>query len=259
MIQERIKTLRLEAKLTQKQIAEKLGISIAYYSQWEVGKRTPASKNLQKLADIYNVSTDYLLGNTDEKKSTKVEEDLEKSLDTFKSFDGKPMSDHDRNVIRKILRNMFDDEKWLMHNKVKRLINELGIKIKYADIDSNGFFGTKNKKAIIIINDNLSELDTALVLLHETAHFLNQDCKKCITNQFQNNNIEYEANRYMIQAVMKMLDEQYDFTPDTNYQQIIESLNLPYHLDGVVADEFHDIISNKFKIEPYYDPDNFYE
>lgn len=111
MIQERIKTLRLEAKLTQKQIAEKLGISIAYYSQWEVGKRTPASKNLQKLADIYNVSTDYLLGNTDEKKSTKVEEDLEKSLDTFKSFDGKPMSDHDRNVIRKILRNMFDDEK----------------------------------------------------------------------------------------------------------------------------------------------------
>ena len=73
MIQERIKALRLKANLTQKQIAEKLGISIAYYSQLEVGKRTPASKNLQKLADIYNVSTDYLLGNTDEKKSTKVE------------------------------------------------------------------------------------------------------------------------------------------------------------------------------------------
>ena len=37
-----------------------------------------------------------------------------------------------------------------MHNKVKKLINELGIKIKYANIESNGFFGIKNKKAIIV-------------------------------------------------------------------------------------------------------------
>ena len=103
MIQERIKALRLKAKLTQKQIAEKLGISISYYSQWEVGKRTPASKNLQKLADIYDVSTDYLLGNTDIKSKT-LETDLNKTLDTVRSFDGKPITDADRETIREILK-----------------------------------------------------------------------------------------------------------------------------------------------------------
>ena len=78
-----------------------------------------------------------------------------------------------------------------MHNKVKRLVNELGIKVEYATIDSNGFFGTKNNKAIIVINDNLNELDTALALLHEVAHFLNGDSEKYITNHFQNDNIEF--------------------------------------------------------------------
>ena len=146
-----------------------------------------------------------------------------------------------------------------MHNKVKKLINELGIKIKYANIESNGFFGIKNKKAIIVINDSLNELDTTLALLHETAHFLNGDCDKYITNHFQNNNLEYEANKYMRQEVMKILDDKYVFTPNTNYQQIIENLNLPYHLDGVIIDEFNSIISNKFGMVPYCESDYFYE
>ena len=146
-----------------------------------------------------------------------------------------------------------------MHNKVKKLINELGIKIKYTNIESNGFFGIKNKKAIIIINENLNELDTALVLLHETAHFLNGDCNKYITNHFQNDNLEYEANKYMIQEIMKMLDQKYNFTPETNYQNIIDTLNLPYHLDGVIFDEFNNIISDKFGMTAYHELDYFYE
>ena len=46
---------------------------------------------------------------------------------------------------------------------------------------------------------------------------------------------------------MKMLYEKYDFTTDTNYQQIIDNLNLPYHLDGIIIDEFNNIIADKFK------------
>ena len=63
----------------------------------------------------------------------------------------------------------------------------------------------------------------------------------------------------MISEVMKMLDQKYDFTPDTNYQQIIDSLNLPYHLDGVIIDEFNDIISDKFDVIPSCESDYFYE
>ena len=146
-----------------------------------------------------------------------------------------------------------------MQNKVKRLINELGIKIKYLPLSQNGFFGIKDETPIIIINENANEIETTLILLHETAHFLNGDCDKYITNHFQNDNLEYEANKYMIQEVMKMLDEQYDFTPDTNYQQIIDNLNLPYHLDGIIIDEFNNIISDKFGLTPYHESDYFYE
>ena len=97
-----------------------------------------------------------------------------------------------------------------------------------------------------MINENLSEIESALTLLHETAHFLNGDCEKYISNHFQNDNMEFQANRYMIQEVMKMLDEKYDFTPNSNYQKIIDALNLPYHLDGIIIDEFNNIISDKF-------------
>ena len=138
-----------------------------------------------------------------------------------------------------------------MLSKIKRLIKELGIEIQYMDFSGNGYFGIENNTAIIFINESLDEIETSLTLLHETAHFLNGDCKKYITNHFQNDSLEFEANKYMISKVMKMLDEKYDFTPDTNYQQIIDSLNLPYHLDGVIVDEFNDIISDKFGMTPY--------
>ena len=147
-----------------------------------------------------------------------------------------------------------------MLKKITKKIQELGLDIEYGHFDGYGYFAKEDNKPILFINENLDEIETSLALLHETAHCLNDDCEKYITNHFQNDNLEFEANKYMIHEVMKMLDEKYEFTPDTNYQQIIENLNLPYHLDGVVVDdEFHDIISNKFEIETYCDPDYFYE
>ena len=59
--------------------------------------------------------------------------------------------------------------------------------------------------------------------------------------------------------IYEMLYEKYNFTPDKNYQQIIDKLNLPYHLDGVIIDEFNNIISDKFDLTPYYETDYFYE
>ena len=146
-----------------------------------------------------------------------------------------------------------------MLSKIKRLIKELGIEIQYMEFSGNGYFGIEENKPIIFINEQLNDIDTSLTILHETAHFLNGDCDKYITNHFQNDNLEFKANKYMIQEVMKMLDEKYEFTPDTNYQQIIDNLNLPYHLDGVIIDEFSNIISDKFGLIPYCESDYFYE
>ena len=143
--------------------------------------------------------------------------------------------------------------------KICRKVKELGIKIDYIEMEDNGHFGIFNNLPIILINQNLNKLDTSLTILHETAHFLNGDCDKYISNHFQNDNLEYEANKYMIQEIMKMLDEQYDFTTDTNYQQIIDNLNLPYNLDGIIIDEFNNIISDKLGLTPYHESDCFYE
>ncbi|MFR4176840.1 MAG: ImmA/IrrE family metallo-endopeptidase [Lactococcus chungangensis] len=146
-----------------------------------------------------------------------------------------------------------------MLKKIIKKIKELGLDIEYAYFDGYGHFAIENEKPILFVNESLNQLETTLTLLHETAHFLNGDCNKYITNHFQNDNLEYEANKYMIQEVMKMLDDKYDFTPDTNYQNIIDTLNLPYHLNGVIIDEFNNIIADKFDMTPYYETDYFYE
>ena len=142
-----------------------------------------------------------------------------------------------------------------MLKKIIRKIKNLGIDIEYDYFDGHGFFAIENDRPILFIDERLNEIETSLTLLHETAHFLNGDSEKYITNHFQNDSIEFQANRYMIQEVMKMLDDEYNFTPDTNYQQIIDNLSLPYHLDGVIIDEFNNIISDKFSVNPYYDID----
>ena len=110
MLSERLKSLRLEAKITQKEISNKLEIGQGTYARYEKGDRKPTGEILNKLANFFNVSTDYLLGNTDNKNSTKFEDDLEESLNTARAFSGKPISEHDREVMREILTEMFKDK-----------------------------------------------------------------------------------------------------------------------------------------------------
>lgn len=65
---ENIRNLRIDRGYTQKQIGEYLGISQNTYSQYEIGVLNYPVDVIIKLAQLYSVSTDYLLGLTDEKK-----------------------------------------------------------------------------------------------------------------------------------------------------------------------------------------------
>ena len=190
MLPDRLKTLRLEAKLTQKQISKKLGIPQNSYSQYENGKRNIPWGMEEKLAEIYNVSTEYINGITDnpdvreseyvktvlehlnvmkpdrdtcypllkkaydnlqkalnnpnvkyselydyatglhhineygkikfypntvsesefkinkKDKISNLDRDLDKSLDSFNTFDGKPINKKDREIIREVLNDI---------------------------------------------------------------------------------------------------------------------------------------------------------
>ena len=66
---DRIKDLREDADMTQQQIADKLFIHRRTYSSYELGIRGIPTEILSAIADIYDTSTDYLIGRTDVKKA----------------------------------------------------------------------------------------------------------------------------------------------------------------------------------------------
>ncbi|MBE7081268.1 MAG: helix-turn-helix transcriptional regulator [Clostridiales bacterium] len=63
---EKLKELRLDKCLNQKEIAKRLGVSVTCYAGYEQGYRQPDLKMLTKICLLYGVSADYLLGLSDE-------------------------------------------------------------------------------------------------------------------------------------------------------------------------------------------------
>ncbi len=65
----KFRTARQLKKLKVIEAAELLGISQPTLSAWETGNKTPSVEGLEKMADLYGVTTDFLLGRTDSKLS----------------------------------------------------------------------------------------------------------------------------------------------------------------------------------------------
>lgn len=104
------KLKQLRGKRTQEEVAKALGISRARYSHYENEIREPDHEILLALADFYDVSIDYLIGNASETSLTKKEErdlvtDLQNILDGidggFASYDGKtPEEIEDQELLK---------------------------------------------------------------------------------------------------------------------------------------------------------------
>lgn len=69
LFSKRLKDLRKERNINQEQLAKEIGASRGSISFYEKGSRMPDISTLDKLASYFNVSTDYLLGRTDEQMS----------------------------------------------------------------------------------------------------------------------------------------------------------------------------------------------
>ena len=110
MIIERLKKLRKEGKLTQKDIATFLNISQPAYQQFESGKKKMNLETMEKLADYFNVSTDYLLGKTDF-PDLDLEVDIDNAIDNSVAYDGTPITDNDREIIKNFLKDYFSNKK----------------------------------------------------------------------------------------------------------------------------------------------------
>lgn len=75
---QRLKDLRSESGYTQKQIADILNIKQPPYQRWESGANKPRADKLEELANIFDVSISYLLGESDVKSGTKINQIMEK-------------------------------------------------------------------------------------------------------------------------------------------------------------------------------------
>lgn len=62
MVAERIKNLREQHSMTQASLAKRLGITRSSVNAWEMGISVPSTQYIVELANIFQVSTDYLLG-----------------------------------------------------------------------------------------------------------------------------------------------------------------------------------------------------
>ena len=100
-----------------KELCQQRGISINYleetlgYSRntiYSMKSKKPNAERLQEIADYFNVSTDYLLGRTDNpaiagEKTTKTEIDLKKDAAESFFYDGHELNDEDLDLISSIL------------------------------------------------------------------------------------------------------------------------------------------------------------
>ena len=71
MVFERIRNIREDRDIRQRQVAEFLNVSQNTYSQYENGVISLSAETAVKLAEFYGTSVDYLLGLTDDKKPYK--------------------------------------------------------------------------------------------------------------------------------------------------------------------------------------------
>lgn len=84
---DRIKQLRIAKKLTQEELGKIINVTKVSVSGYENGNRTPDTDTLQKMADYFDVSTDFLLGR-EEKKSP-----IPKNQEEFEALINDPEAD----------------------------------------------------------------------------------------------------------------------------------------------------------------------
>ena len=112
---DRVKELSQKRGISLSKLEETLGLG--KNSIYALKRNQPSAERLQEIADYFNVSTDYLLGRTDNPKIASDEvagyttEDLRKMARNAKTFDGKPLTDED---IEKEMESFLSEKEQLL-------------------------------------------------------------------------------------------------------------------------------------------------
>lgn len=125
-MQNRIRELRKQHRITMKQLGEVIGVAESTISQYETGKREPDNETLLRLGEYFGVSVDYLLGAAVQKETPpaltkKDERDISLRIDQILSdlegqqtglmFDGEPLDDETKELLAASLRSSMETSK----------------------------------------------------------------------------------------------------------------------------------------------------
>lgn len=99
-IGKRIKQTRMKRKLTQHELAKRLGVVTTTVASWEQERNMPPITAINKLAEALSVSTNYLIG------TEKIEKPKTADLaddDVLFTYQGKPLSEEDKAIIKRLM------------------------------------------------------------------------------------------------------------------------------------------------------------
>lgn len=110
---EKIKELAQKRGISLAKLEESLGYSTNYF--YTLKTKAPNSERLQEIADYFHVSTDYLLGRTDNpnvagKPQANQEIDINDLDGRIMLFDGKPLTDEDKRAIKGIIEGFMNSK-----------------------------------------------------------------------------------------------------------------------------------------------------
>lgn len=101
----RLKMLRLGKRLTMQEVASKIGLAKSSYASYEGGYRNPPIDKLVALAQLFHVSTDYLLG------LTEIPDSVESLQEQHLQWDGIRLSEKELEIVHQVVSLMTEKHK----------------------------------------------------------------------------------------------------------------------------------------------------
>ena len=241
---EKIKELAKNRKMTLTQLEESLGYS--RNTLYKLKTQKPNAERIAEIADYFNVSTDYLLGRTDnpaiagnskeytwQGKTLNVEE----MASNVMMFGGRELTDEKKKIIQSIIEGYLKEAGDQRHCLVteKEIISHFQVRIVDFDgeliPDELGFYEKETNTAFL--SSKLSKKERVKVLLHELGH------KDHTRSEYQNARLrcENEADRNMIHHLVKDALESLDDPTEFDYLKFMSYYDLKTMTNEVMVKE----------------------
>lgn len=248
---EKIKELCQNRGISINSLEETLGYS--RNTIYSMKNKKPNAERLQEIADYFNVSTDYLLGRTDnpaiagdskeytwQGKTLNVEE----MASNVMMFGGRELTDEKKKIIQSIIEGYLKeagDQRYCLVTE-KEIISHFQIRIIDFDgdlmPDELGFYEKETNTAFL--SSKLSNKERVKVLLHELGH------KDHTRSEYQNARLrcENEADRNMIHHLVKDAIESLDDPTEFDYLKFMSYYNLKTVTNEIMVKEEYYNLAN---------------